>query len=1123
MKKYLILVLVLAGLCSGVEKVFASADINSVTVNGGSVVTVAPGTSINVNINVTGSGSGSSNDWHSTGWLVSTTPPGAMTCVNTLDHNSGTNSENFSITAPGTAGTYNAYFVAYNNNGCTSGGALYTLTNSVIVAGPFTIATTAGSGGTINPSNPSVAYNANQTLTIVPNTGYVVSDVIVDSTSVGRKNTYTFNNVIDNQVMSATFDSGWSAPSSFSNNNSVTNPSYVYSSNNQYSVFNDQNDRVDYSGFGLSAPAGSNVSGIELAFEANRPDPRTVNFSLSTNGTTWTTGSGSKNSGNVASTDTTYILGGPSDLWNRTWTPADLANLRVRVDAQTTGPGDILNLDQLQVKIYYKTTPTISVTNSPVTYNGSAQSATVTGSVAGTVSNVLYNGSATVPTDAGTYAVTADFAPTDTASYNSLVGASAGNFVINKASSTTAITCTDVTYTGVAQTPCTVSVTGAGSLSLTPDPVYSNNTNAGTAGASYTFAGDANHNGSSDSKNFNIAKADATINVTGFTGTYDSLTHGATGTATGVLGESLSGLDLGSSFRNVTGGTANWTFTDVTGNYNNANGSVDIVINQRPLNVTVTGVNKIHDGNTSATVILGSDKISGDDVTLSYSSASFDTADSGADKVVTVDGIAISGGADAGNYNLVTPPTSTTANISPEAAIISLNGSLNVDYDGASHALTASTDPSGKSYVILYNGSTNDPVNAGTYSVFAQITDPNYAGQTTATLVINKINQSTLTVTGLPEGATYKQTGITAGTAGGNGEGAVTFSAGGSSACSVSSVTGVVTITSGTGTCSITATKAADVNYNETTSDPVSITISKADQTITFGELGDKTMGDPDFGVTATSDSELLVTFTAEAEGPCSIVSGPMIHLLAIGTCTVTAHQGGDDNYNPAEDVARSFVIAELTHTITASSSAHGTISPSDAVTVADGSDKTFTMTPASGYKVVGVKVDGDSVGAVTTYTFTGVTSDHSIEASFDTDPSQQGGGGGGGAHGVLPVGEVLGASTVVGTEIAGCGMRTTGYSTVSGVSCEHNKPHSEGEVLGAQKFIFTQWMRLWLPRSEVTELQKRLTAEGFYTGSIDGKFGPLTDKAVREYQKANPPLRIDGIVGPKTRAVLNK
>src|SRR5262249_52957451 len=88
------------------------------------------------------------------------------------------------------------------------------------------------------------------------------------------------------------------------------------------------------------------------------------------------------------------------------------------------------------------------------------------------------------------------------------------NFTIDKAPSTTAVACpSNVTYNGSAQTPCTVQVTGAGGLSETPAPTYSNNTNAGTATASYTFAGDANHTGSSDSKNFTIDKAPSTTAV----------------------------------------------------------------------------------------------------------------------------------------------------------------------------------------------------------------------------------------------------------------------------------------------------------------------------------------------------------------------------------------------------------------------------------------------------------------------------------------------------------------------------------------------------------------------------------------------------------------------------------
>ena len=97
----------------------------------------------------------------------------------------------------------------------------------------------------------------------------------------------------------------------------------------------------------------------------------------------------------------------------------------------------------------------------------------------------------------------------------------------------------------------------------------------------------------------------------------------------------------------------------------------------------------------------------------------------------------------------------------------------------------------------------------------------------------------------------------------------------------------------------------------------------------------------------------------------------------------------------------------------------------------------------------------------------------------------------------------------------------------VLGASIENNNktegtPQSIGEVLGAEKFIFTQYMKLGSKYGEVSELQKRLIAEGYYGGMIDGKFGKLLQKAVKDYQTTHPPLKVDGIVGPKTRAVLN-
>jgi|GEM_PF-6684170 len=71
------------------------------------------------------------------------------------------------------------------------------------------------------------------------------------------------------------------------------------------------------------------------------------------------------------------------------------------------------------------------------------------------------------------------------------------------------------------------------------------------------------------------------------------------------------------------------------------------------------------------------------------------------------------------------------------------------------------------------------------------------------------------------------------------------------------------------------------------------------------------------------------------------------------------------------------------TYTITTSAGSGGTISPSGTMTVKQGESKTFTITPDKGYKISDVKVDGKSVGAVSTYTFENITSDHTIEATF--------------------------------------------------------------------------------------------------------------------------------------------
>ena len=70
-------------------------------------------------------------------------------------------------------------------------------------------------------------------------------------------------------------------------------------------------------------------------------------------------------------------------------------------------------------------------------------------------------------------------------------------------------------------------------------------------------------------------------------------------------------------------------------------------------------------------------------------------------------------------------------------------------------------------------------------------------------------------------------------------------------------------------------------------------------------------------------------------------------------------------------------------YTIKATAGAGGSISPSGNVSVREGGDQTFTITPDKGYAVANVKIDGKSIGAVKSYTFENVRRTHTIEVIF--------------------------------------------------------------------------------------------------------------------------------------------
>ena len=74
----------------------------------------------------------------------------------------------------------------------------------------------------------------------------------------------------------------------------------------------------------------------------------------------------------------------------------------------------------------------------------------------------------------------------------------------------------------------------------------------------------------------------------------------------------------------------------------------------------------------------------------------------------------------------------------------------------------------------------------------------------------------------------------------------------------------------------------------------------------------------------------------------------------------------------------------EKTYAITATAGVNGSISPSGSVNVKEGKGQEFTITPNQGYEIASLKVDGTEVeNPSNTYTFTNVTSNHTIDVSF--------------------------------------------------------------------------------------------------------------------------------------------
>jgi uncharacterized repeat protein (TIGR02543 family) len=201
------------------------------------------------------------------------------------------------------------------------------------------------------------------------------------------------------------------------------------------------------------------------------------------------------------------------------------------------------------------------------------------------------------------------------------------------------------------------------------------------------------------------------------------------------------------------------------------------------------------------------------------------------------------------------------------------------------------------------------------------------SGVVTITFAATDLAPRTISFATTAYNKAYLETQIVSATAS-LGSGTVTYSVGSSTACTVNGST--VTISSGTGTCLVTASVASDGTYaSATTTTPVTITVSKAVSTIglsggTYTYTGSG-LG-PDSAT--TSGSTGAVTYAYAGRGSTSYASSSN-KPTAVGTYTVTATLAADTNYASVATAAQNFEITNaglvVTPTISASSMTYGT------------------------------------------------------------------------------------------------------------------------------------------------------------------------------------------------------
>lgn len=443
----------------------------------------------------------------------------------------------------------------------------------------------------------------------------------------------------------------------------------------------------------------------------------------------------------------------------------------------------------------------------------------------------------------------------------------------------------------------------------------------GTEAATYTVyykvVGDNNYNDVAEaSLTVKISLSVITVTEHAYTGTYDGAEHESNVTAD-VEGAKIEYKKQGESDfseespKYKLAGSYTVDYRVSKDNYETVEGQFTVTISKQTVKVTgIVAEDKTYDGNTSATLnfdsVVFDGKVASDTLTAS-ANGTFDSADAG-ERDVAITDLSIAG-VDVDNYELDTANSqkTATATINPKeisATITSDGGTYAGTITPATATLSDGLTEDEAGLTLTYKGNTNAgvaydsttaPDQAGTYKVFATITNGNYAlPETSADFNIERA-EAGLSVDAIPE-KHYLDADFDLSTSH-EGDGALTYKSSETSVATISA-TGTVSI-KGVGTTLFTINLAETPNYKSAVAE-IEMTVKKVPHTINIqSESVNKTYGDASFnlGVTA-DDSESDIKYQSNDSTVASVDENGNVSIHKAGETEIVISMEDSDNYS---------------------------------------------------------------------------------------------------------------------------------------------------------------------------------------------------------------------------------